>query len=73
MEDNVKNIYIHTHIYIYIHIYIYTSWASLVVIVLKNPPANAGDIRNACLGWIPGLERYSEGGYDNTLQCLLYT
>ena len=26
-------------------------WASQVVLVVKNPPANAGDIRN----WVPSL------------------
>ena len=75
MEDNVKKVYIYTHIYTYIYtyvyIYVYTWWASLVAIVLKNPPANAGDIRDA--GLSPGLERYPGGGHGNTLQCLLYT
>ena len=34
--------------------------------VVKNPPANTRDTRNA--GWIPGLERPSEGGNGNPLQ-----
>ena len=34
------------------------AWASQVVLVIKNLPANAGDIRNA--GLIPGLERSLE-------------
>ena len=38
-------------IYIYIYIYIYMQ-ASQVARVVKNPPANAGDIRNMDL--IPG-------------------
>ena len=38
-------------------------WAALVV---KNPPVNAGDIREA--GWIPGLGRSPGEGNDNTLQ-----
>ena len=35
--------------------------------VVKNLPANAGDIRDA--GLIPGLGRSPEGGHDNPLQC----
>ena len=35
-------------------------WASQVVLVVKNPPANAGDIRDASL--IPGLGRSSGEG-----------
>ena len=34
---------------------------------VKNPPANAGDIRNACS--IPGLGRCPGGGHGNPLQC----
>ena len=30
-------------------------WAPLMAWLVKNPPANAGDTRDACL--IPGLER----------------
>ena len=37
--------------------------ASQVVLVVKNPPVNAGDIRDA--GWIPGSRR---GGHGNPLQ-----
>ena len=33
--------------------------------VVKNLPANTGDTRN--VGWIPGLERSSEGGNGNPL------
>ena len=32
----------------------------------KNPPANAGDVRDA--GSIPGSGRLPRGGYGNTLQ-----
>ena len=32
------------------------SWASQVALVVKNPPANAGDVRD--LGSIPGLGRF---------------
>ena len=36
------------------------------VLVVKNLPANAGDIKNMCL--IPGLERSPGGGHGNPLQ-----
>ena len=34
--------------------------------VVKNPPANAGDIRD--MGSIPGLRRSSGGGHGNPVQ-----
>ena len=37
-----------------------------VALVIKNPPVNAGDERNA--GLIPGLRRYPGIGSDNPLQ-----
>ena len=37
-----------------------------MVLLVKNPPANAGDIRDQ--GSIPGLERSSGGGHGNPLQ-----
>jgi len=40
--------------------------ASQVMLVLKNLPANAGDIRDA--GSIPGSERSPGGGHGNPLQ-----
>ena len=40
--------------------------ASQVVLVLKNLPANAGDVRNVAL--IPGLGRFPGGGPGNPLQ-----
>ena len=40
--------------------------ASQVALVVKNPPASAGDIRPA--GWIPGLGRSSGEGHGNPLQ-----
>ena len=43
-----------------------TLWASQVALVVKNLPANAGDMRDADL--ILGLERSPEGGHDNPLQ-----
>ena len=36
-----------------------------MVLVVKNPPANAGDARDA--GLIPGLGRSPEGGNGNPL------
>ena len=42
------------------------SGASLVVQVVKNPPADAGDTRDA--GSIPGLGRSPGGGNGNLLQ-----
>ena len=45
------------------------SWhlgASQVALVVKNPPANAGDIRDA--GLIPGSGRPPGGGRGNPLQ-----
>ena len=41
-------------------------WASQVVVVVKNSPANAGDIRD--VGLIPGLGRSPGGGHGNPLQ-----
>ena len=40
--------------------------ASPVVSVLKNSPANAGNLREE--GLIPGLERSPGGGHGNPLQ-----
>jgi len=40
--------------------------ASQVVLVVKNLPASAGDIRDA--GSIPGLGRSPGGGHGNPLQ-----
>ena len=38
-------------------------WVSQVALVVKDPPANAGDIRDA--GLIPGLGRSPGGGHGN--------
>ena len=43
-----------------------TQRASLVVLVVKNPPANAGDVRD--VGLIPELGRSLDGGHGNPLQ-----
>jgi len=37
-----------------------------VALVVKNPPANAGNIRD--MGSIPGLGRSPGGGHGNPLQ-----
>ena len=42
------------------------SWASQVVLVVKNPPANAGDLRD--VGSTPGLGRSPGGRHGNPLQ-----
>ena len=44
----------------------YHTGASQVVLVIKNPPANAGDIRDT--GSIPGSERYLGEENGNSLQ-----
>ena len=41
-------------------------WASQVALVVKNPPANAGDIRDGSL--IPGSGRFPGGGHGNPFQ-----
>ena len=38
----------------------------ILALVVKNPPANVGDIRNA--GLIPGSGRAPGGGHGNPLQ-----
>ena len=40
--------------------------ASQFALVVKNPPANVGDIRDT--GLIPGSERSSGGGHSNPLK-----
>ena len=52
----------HNIIYnIYIHIY-----ASQVTVVVKNPPANVGDLRD--MSSVPGLGRSPGEGYGNPVQ-----
>ena len=41
--------------------------ASQGALVVKNPPASAGDIRDA--GSVPGSERSPGGGHGNPLHC----
>ena len=43
-----------------------TRWASQVVLVVKNPPANAGDVKDSDL--IFGWEKSPGGGNGNPLQ-----
>ena len=43
-------------------------WASQVVLVVNNSPANAGDLRD--VGLIPGSGRCPGGGHGNPLQYL---
>ena len=42
-------------------------WASQVMLLVKNLPDNAGDIRD--VGLIPGSGRSPGGGHGNPLQC----
>ena len=44
----------------------HSSWASQVVLVIKNQPVSTGDIRAGAL--IPGLGRASGGGHGKPLQ-----
>ena len=46
--------------------FLYLKWASQVALVVKNPPDNAGDIRD--MGSTPGLGRSPGGGHGNPLQ-----
>ena len=52
-----------------LHIYVEMCniWASQVVPVVKNLPANAGDVRDT--GLIPGSGRSPGGAQGNPLQC----
>ena len=45
---------------------LFTVWASQVALVVKNPPANAGDLRDVFL--IPGSGRSPGGGQGNPFQ-----
>jgi len=55
------------YIHIFAYIYIYDIFGvSQVALVVKKPPANAGDIRDTSS--IPESERSLEGGHGNPLQ-----
>ena len=47
-------------------VFLWTVWASQVVLVVRNPLANAGDVKD--MGSNPGLERSSAEGHSNPLQ-----
>ena len=49
-----------------ISFYVWAPWASQVALVVKNPTANTGDVRD--MGLIPALGRSPGGGHDNPLQ-----
>ena len=55
---------VHTHTHIHTHTHTHT--APQVELVLKNLPANAGNIRD--MGWIPGSERSPGEVNGNPLQ-----
>ena len=44
----------------------YSFWVSQVALVVKNPPTNAGDVKDE--GLIPGLGRPNEGEHGSPLQ-----
>ena len=50
-------------------VFMRTQWtrASQVTLVVKNPPSNAGDLRD--VGLIPGSGRFPGGGRGSPLQC----
>ena len=61
-------VYIHVHTYKHTRTHTHThthTRASQVVVVVKNPPVNAGDIRDSTL--IRGLERLPGGGNSSPL------
>ena len=39
------------------------AWASQMVLVVKNPSTNSGEVRDA--GSVPGLVRFHGGGHGN--------
>ena len=50
----------------YLTVSIFHLWASQVMLVVKNPLANAGDVRD--MSSILGLGRYPGGGHGNPPQ-----
>ena len=50
----------------YLTVSIFHLWASQVMLVVKNPLANAGDVRD--MSSILGLGRYPGGGNGNPFQ-----
>ena len=64
VNNAVMNIWVHT--YFQISVFMFFGWASQVVLVVKNPPANAGVTIDK--GSIPGSGRSLGGGHGNPLQ-----
>ena len=54
------------HSEIRIYVKLVSVWTSQVALVVKNPPTNAGDVRDS--GSIPGWGRSPGGGHGNPLQ-----
>ena len=48
------------------YVEIHSLWTSQVALVVKNPPANVGDVRDS--GSIPGAGRSPGGGHGNPFQ-----
>ena len=59
----MERTYTHTHTHTHTCIYMYE--ASQMALVVKNPPANAGDTRD--VGSVAGTERSHRGGNGNLL------
>ena len=57
-----KSIFLKHHLKSYLD----TKWASHVVLVVKNLPVNAGDIRD--MGLVPESVRFPGGGHGNPFQ-----
>ena len=55
-----------TSLFVFLNWSIIALRASQVALVVKNPPANAGDVRD--MGSIPGLGRFPGGGHGNPFQ-----
>ena len=53
---------------VYVSVYVYT-WASKVMLAVKNLPASAGDMRH--VGLIPGSGRSFGGGHGKTHSSIL--
>ena len=51
----------------YLYFFTVCFWASQVVLVVKNLPANAGD--NRVTVSIPGLGKFPEGGHSKESPC----
>ena len=56
-------------VFLYLGETLISVWASQVALVVKNPPANAGDIRD--VGVIPGWGRSSGGVHGDPIQYCL--